>query len=189
MKKIILAISLLILSSPAQYASDFEAGGDFGIRTANDSQIRDTYRNGIFFFPYLAFNFWRGLFVGAGYEGGFSRKAIIGLYEESSSLKVSGIEFFIGYELKIKFFSPYLRIGYGSFAYKQTIDSPYVKEYKVDAKKSTLTLDGGIKLYPVKYLFLAAEVKYLPLKVKPYEEEVDLGGLRYGGRVGFTFNF
>lgn len=189
MKKVIFLLTFLILFPAGQYAFDLEAGAIFGSRTVNDSEIKNTYGNGTFFFPYLALNLWKGLFVGAGYEGGYSKEAKIGLYEESSTLKVIGIEFFIGYELKIKVISPFIKVGYGSFSYKQTIQSPYVKDYKVDDKKTTLTIDGGVKFYPVKNLFLAAEVKYVPLKVKPYEEEVDLGGLRYGGGIGFAFNF
>jgi len=36
----------------------------------------------------------------------------------------------------------------------------------------------GLKIYPVKYLFISGEFKYIPLEVKPFEEVVDLGGIR-----------
>ena len=38
-------------------------------------------------------------------------------------------------------------------------------------------------------LYLSGEVKYVPLKVKPFDEEVDLGGLRYLLGLGYAFKF
>jgi hypothetical protein len=56
----------------------------------------------------------------------------------------------------------------------------------VDGTKSTFSGSAGIKFYPIKTLFLVIEARYVPLKVKPLEEEVDLGGLRLEGGIGFT---
>lgn len=187
MKKIILVITFLILFPIRQYAADFDLGIFYGQRTVNDSDIKNIYGNGTVYFPYLAINVWKGIIIGGGYEGGYSRDGKIGLYNESTSLRVLGVEFFVGYQLRIKIVSPYIRIGYGSFSYKQTIDSPYVGDYKVDHKKSTVIISGGLKFYLIKNLFLAGEVKFVPLKVKPFEEEVDLGGMRYLAGIGFTF--
>ena len=50
-------------------------------------------------------------------------------------------------------------------------------------------MGGGLKFYPLENLFVAAEVRYIPLKVKPYEYEVDLGGIRYLAGLGFRFEF
>jgi len=108
------------------------------------------------------------------------------LYQESTTLKVNGFEAYVGLALRIKCFAPYFRVGYGSYSYKQTIDSPYLANFKVDGKKSTVTGSAGIKFYPIKNLFLAFEARYVPLKVKPLDEEVDLGGLRLEGGIGLT---
>jgi opacity protein-like surface antigen len=124
--------------------------------------------------------------LGAGYEGGYSKAGKIGIYQEPSTLKVNGFEVYIGYALKIGSFSPYIKIGCGSYSYKQTIDSPYLSDFRVDGNKSTFSGSGGIKFYPIKNIFLAIEVRYVPLKVKPLEEEVDLGGMRFLGGVGFS---
>ncbi len=188
MKKIFLGIFLLVLPA-GQYAFDLEVGITFGGRTVKDSEIKRVYGNGTVFFPYLALNVFEGLFIGAGYEGGYSRETKIGLYNEPTTLEVTGIEFFVGYEYKIKIISPYLKIGYGSYTYKQTIESRYVWAFPVDAKKSAISIGGGLKFFPFKYIFLAAEARYVPLKVKPYDKEVDLGGLRYSGGAGFRFIF
>jgi len=188
MKKILFVILLLVLPR-GQYAFDLEAGMTFGARTVSDPEIKSVYGSGRVFFPYLALNVFEGFFIGAGYEGGFSKEATIGLYNEPTTLKVSGLEFFIGYEHKIKIISPYLKIGYGSYTYKQTIESVPLMAFPVDGMKSAVSIGGGIKFFPFKYIFLAAEVKYIPLKVKPYDQEVDLGGLRYSVGAGFRFVF
>jgi hypothetical protein len=36
-------------------------------------------------------------------------------------------------------------------------------------------------------LFLAAEIKYVPLQVKPEDVEIDLGGWRLAAGIGCTF--
>jgi len=46
---------------------------------------------------------------------------------------------------------------------------------------------GGIKIDPVQWMFVVAEVKYGNLKVKPYDIEVNLGGMRLNGGMGFRF--
>jgi hypothetical protein len=40
----------------------------------------------------------------------------------------------------------------------------------------------------LKSLFLAAEIKCVPLKGKPLTDEVDLGGMRLAAGIGYTFN-
>jgi len=51
----------------------------------------------------------------------------------------------------------------------------------------TFSISGGIKFYPQKNVFLAVEFKYIPLKVQPYDVEVDLSGMRILGGIGFSF--
>jgi opacity protein-like surface antigen len=188
MKKTTIIIVFLILFPTVKYAIDFDIGIFYGLRTVNDPDIKNIYGNGTVYFPYLSINIWNGFTIGGGYEGGYSKEAEIGLYNESSILNVTGMEFFIGYQLKIKNISPYIKIGYGTFSYKQTVENPYVEDYKVDHKKTTMTIGGGLKFYPIKHLFIGGEIKFVPLKVNPYVEEVDLGGIRYLVCIGYTFN-
>ena len=189
MKKTILLILLFLVITANQYALDIDIGTFYGKRTVNDSEIRRVYGNGTVYFPYLTINLWKGIIIGGGYEGGYSKRGKIGLFGDSSSLSVTCTEFFIGYQFKTKWLSPYIKVGYDLFSYKQTIDSPYASGYKVDHKKGAASISGGIKLYPLRFFFLAGEIKYVPLKVKPFEENVDLGGLRYLIGAGFTFGF
>ena len=187
MKKTSVIIIILMISASVLQAADFSLGLFYGQRTVNDSDIKNIYGQGYIYFPYLYLNVWKGIIIGAGYEGGYSKRSTIGIFQEKTSLRVIGGEIFIGYQLKIRSLLPYFKIGWGYFAYKQTIESPYIEQY-VDHKKTTITISGGLSLFLLDNLYLGAEVKYVPLKVKPYEYEVDLGGVRYMAGVGFRFD-
>jgi hypothetical protein len=188
-KKAIISAAILTLWPAAQYALDLEVGMVYGRRMVADPKIRSVYGNGTVYDPFLAIRLWKGLAVGVGYEGGYSRTGKIGTYQEPTSLKVTGPEFFVRYELNLKFVSPFVKVGCGSYSYQQTIESPHIAGHVVDGTKSCPSFGGGLRFFPVKFLFLSAELKYVPLKVKPYEAEVDLGGLRYLVGAGFRFTF
>jgi len=189
MKRIMVALILAVSFASGLLAESssfhLEVGGFYGTRQVIDSDIKNVYGNGMIYFPFLAVT-WKGIIMGAGYEGGYSKSGKIGLYQEATTLKVNGFEVYVGYALRIKSLAPYFRVGYGSYSYKQTIDSPYLSDFKVDGTKSTFSGSAGIKFYPIKRLFLAVEARYVPLKVRPVAEEVDLGGLRLEGGIGFT---
>ena len=184
MKKTTLFPIMLALLTCGLWAVDLDLGLFFGTRSVKDDQIKEVYGNGTAYFPCASVNFWKGLFVGLGYEGGFDRDGKIGLYQEETSLKVTGIEFFAGYHFDLGKVSPYVKLGLGSYSYEQVVSG----QAKVDEKKSALTLAAGARFYPLKGLFLAAEIKCVPLKVKPMDIEVDLGGMRLAAGIGYTFN-
>ncbi len=184
MKKTILFIVLVGVLTWGLQAVDLDLGLFFGTRSVKDAQIREVYGNGTAYFPYVAVTFWKGIFAGLGYEGGYDRDGKIGLFQEDSNLKVSGLEFFAGYRFDLGKVSPYLKLGLGNYSYQQVVSG----KTTVDDKKSSLTLAAGAKFYPIKDLFLAAEIKCVPLKVKPIDTEVDLGGMRLAAGIGYTFN-
>jgi hypothetical protein len=188
MKRCALFLVLLAAMGSAVFpAIHVEAGALFGTRSVNDADIKAVYGNGTVFFPYAAVYLWEGLFVGAGYEGGYSKSGKIGIYEESTTLKVTGMEFFAGCQFSVGMVSPFLRAGYGSYSYKQVIDSPYHTGGGVDKTKGTVVLAGGLKLILSGNFFLAGEVRSVPLKVMLYEDEVDLGGTRFTAGMGLKF--
>jgi len=188
MKRTALGLILVAaLGGVARAVIQFEVGMLGGTRTVNSADIKTVYGNGMVYFPYLAVHVWKGLFVGAGYEGGYSRKRMIGIYEEPSTLRVGGFETFVGYEIKAGTVSPYVKVGFARYSYKQTIESPFVGDQVVDAKKWTPTFGGGLKISLSETFFLAGEIRLVPLKVKPYEDEVDLGGMRYTAGFGLKF--
>lgn len=188
MKRTALVLILLVaLGGVAMATIRFEVGALGGTRTVNSADIKAVYGNGMVYFPYLAVHVWKGLFFGAGYEGGYSRKGMIGIYEEPTTLRVAGFEAFVGYEIDAGSVSPYIKAGYARYSYKQTIESPFVGDQVVDANKWTPTFGGGLKIFLSRTFFIAGEIRFVPLKVKPFEDEVDLSGMRYTAGFGLKF--
>ena len=188
-KAAVLAILLAASAGPASAAVRVEAGVLAGTRTINSTAIKDVYGTGMIIYPYAAIHPWKGLFVGLGYEGGAARSGKIGLYEEPTTLKVTGFEVFAGYEIAVGMVTPYIKAGYASYSYKQVIDSPYlsVLKLKTESSKGTVALGGGLKVFMSGTFFLAGEFRFVPLMVKPLGTEVDLGGLRYTAGIGVRF--
>jgi hypothetical protein len=189
MKKATLTVIAIASLALSLAAVEIQPGFYFGARTVADSSIKATYGNGTVYFPCLSVKLWKGLLVGLGYEGGYNKDGKLGVYQEPATLKTSGVELFAGYEFRLGRFAPYLKLGYGRFSYSQAVESAYVGNIKVDETKSTMTVGGGLRYYPLGEtgVFLAGEFKYVPLKVKPYEDEVDLGGFRFLGGIGYSF--
>jgi hypothetical protein len=190
MKKSIAILAMIIVLPALAQAIDIFGGVQGGLRTVNDSQIKSVYGQGMCLFPYLAVNPWRGMIAGAGYELGYSKSGHIGIYQEDTTLKVSGLEVFAGYQYPVGFMTPYALVGLGSFSYKQTVASPAAQ--KVDTSAMTFFVALGAKASPLKGLpglFFNLEVKYVPLSVKPYDESVDLGGIRLTLGAGYSLSF
>lgn len=183
-----MTLAILAICPVSQYARHLEAGLFFGPRTVNDSRITDVYGHASVYYPYLAFGLWKGLAIGVGNEGGYSKQGKIGLYKEPTTLEMGGTEFFIRYEHPLAKVFPSIKIGYGPNSYKQIILSPHTGGRAVDHNKNALSFGVGVRIFPLKGLFLAAEAKYMSLKVKPFEEEVDLGGMRYMVGIGYRLN-
>lgn len=188
MKKIILTMALVSVFVVTGCAFELGLGFQYGLRTVADAKINDVYGSGAAFFPSLRGVVWKGLELGAGYEGGYKKDGLIGLYEEKTTLEVTGFELFAGYGLRTGILEPYARLGYGFYAYKQTIESEFAP-FKVDHKKSSPTLAAGLRIYPWGGAYLLLEAKYVPLKVKPIDVEVDLSGWRLALGIGYSFKF
>ncbi len=186
MKKAMMGTTLGLILVVAGHAMELGLGFQYGLRTVDDTKIKEVYGDGTSCFPSVRAVIWKGLEVGAGYEGGYRRDGLIGLYQEASTLEVNGFEVFAGYGFKVNILEPYARPGYGFYAYKQTIDSEFAP-FKVDHKKSAPTLGAGVRVRPLAGLVLSVEAKYVPLKVKPFDVEVDLGGWRLAVGAGYAF--
>jgi len=188
MRKTVLFAVLLSFASGAAFAGiRLEVGALLGSRTVQDAAIKEVYGNGTVFFPYAAVHAWKGLFLGAGYEGGYSKSGPIGIYGETARLKITGFEFFAGYEHAVGMLSPFLRAGYGSYSYRQSIESALHEGNIIDSSKGTIVIAGGLKMNLSGSLSLVGEAKYVPLKVQPLDSEVDLGGMRYSAGLGMKF--
>lgn len=183
------AWSLLVfigLLSSGLGAIEISAGAFFGPRTVTDDQVRNAFGNGTVYVPYAALNFWKGFVVGAGYEGGYSRTAKLGIYQESATLKITGYEIFLGYQLRIGKLCPYLKVGYGSFRYQESVDNPLLEKFAIDKTDMAMIYGGGVKFFPLKNLFIAGEAKFVQFSVRSDDRDVSLGGFRFLAGVGLA---
>ena len=186
LKKIFGLALFIILLPSIQYAVELDLYCLYGLRNVNNSDIKNVYGNGQVYYPALSVDLWRGITIGVGYEGGYSRDGHIGIYEEFTNLKIMGLEVSAGYQLALKKTALFVRAGYGLYSYKQYIDSPTLP-YRIDDKKGTIVFAGGLKNFLYRKAFLVTEIKYVPLKVKPVEDIVDLGGICCLGGIGIRF--
>jgi hypothetical protein len=188
MKKMAAWAAFMMLAAGAGRAAvRVEIGVLAGTRTVTSTAIKDVYGTGAVYYPYASIHPWKGLFAGAGYEAAAARTGTIGLYAEPTTLKISGFEIFAGYEAAFGMIVPYIKAGYAVYSYKQVIESRYVSDNQVDASKGTIVLGGGLKAFMSGTFFLAGEVRFVPLKVQPFDAQVDLGGLRYTAGIGVKF--
>lgn len=162
-------------------------GAWVGPQKINDPKIRAVYGETETVLPYLELVIVRGLTVGAGYEFGYDRTGRIGPYDYPTSLRMAGWNAFLGYEIRLESLALFARAGLGIYEYTQTIDNPYVTDMPVNARKTGGVFAAGLKYYPLDVFFIGFEARYVFLKVKPYDSEVDLGGWRFAGGAGFAF--
>lgn len=184
MKRVFVTLIAIIALTGFLAAANVEVGFMYGLRTMSDSAVKDAYGNGGVFYPYVDVKLVKGFTLGLGYEGGYSKDADIGQFQDASTLKVSGFELFAAYQFCLKKVQPYIKAGVGFYKYEQSVVG---FSDKVDDNKAGMVLAGGVKFYPSKGFFLSAEVKYVPLKVQPLDVEVDLGGLRLSAGIGYSF--
>jgi len=188
-KKTAAALLLVLLLGPASApALTVQLGVHLGTQIVNDAKVKEAYGSGFIHLPYLQVSVWRNLFLGVAYEGGFEKNALLGVYADPAVLTMKGLNLTLGYEFRAKGLAAYLKAGYGLYAYRQTIPtSPFSAAHPVDERRSTAVASAGVKFYPEKFFFIAAEAKYVPMKVRPYDISVDLGGWRLLAGLGLSF--
>lgn len=185
-KKLSLLFILIILSSSFSWTTELNLGFNLGYRELKDPDLEEVYGDGYVYKPYLRYFPHQIWGVEISYEGGYRREARVGLFQEESTLSVSGFQFCSLFRYRIKLWEPYFKLGVGYFSYQQDIESQFVRR-RVDHHEWTTVVGGGTKFKIYRMLSFMAEVEYIPLRVKPFEIEVDLGGLRY--LLGLSLNF
>jgi hypothetical protein len=183
------AAALLLVLGPALSALTIRVELTYGPRSIDDALLTATYHPGSVFTPSIEFSLAAGWFVGLGYETGPEMSGTLGLYKSAARFTLSGLEIYGGYEFRLQSLALFVRGGYGLYSYKQTVDYAYVQDYPIDGTGSAFLAAAGLKFYPWKFIFLSAEAKFVALKVKPYDQSVDLGGWRLLGGLGIAFDF
>jgi hypothetical protein len=184
LKKTWILIFSIVLLAQFNFAGEITLGINFGYRQLKDPDLKAVYGHGFVFNPYLDYFPLSNYGLELAYEGGYKKDAPIGLFREDSTLSISGFQLCGVLRYPIWNLIPYLKCGIGYFSYKQEIESEFTR-LKVDHHKWTTILGGGIHFNMYKGLFFTAEVKYIPLKVQPFEIPVDLGGWRLLAGIGF----
>jgi hypothetical protein len=189
MKKLFILISLVFISVQIGSAAWFTLGLNAGYRYLDDLALGEIYGDGYVYEPYIRYSFAGSYGLELSYEGGYKRSGPVGLFQEDSTLSVTGLQLsgIVGVPLlRIRNVSTYFKIGIAYYFYKQDIDSEFVRQ-QVDHNKWTTVIGGGMSLHLFRGLFLTAEVKSIPLKVKPFDINVDLGGMRILFGIGYQF--
>jgi hypothetical protein len=188
-KKMVFLVCLIFLSFQIGSAAWFSLGLNAGYRYLDDLALGEIYGDGYVYEPYIRYSFTGPLSLELAYEGGYKRNGPVGLFQEDSALSVSGLQL-TGMArvpiLRIRGVSTYFKIGIAYYFYKQDIDSEFIRR-QVDHGKWTSVIGGGMSLNLFRGLFLTAEVKSIPLRVRPFDINVNLGGIRILFGVGYQF--
>jgi len=185
LKKSKLVFIILIIFPQISLATDITLGFNLGYREIKDPDLKEIYGDGYVYKPnlkYFPHEMW-GLELS--YEGGYKKEALVGSFQEESTLNVSGVQLCGVFRFRAGFLEPYFKFGVAAFSYKQDIQSQYVRR-KVDHHQWTSVIGGGAQFKVSRMLFFIAELEYIPLIVKPFEKEVDLG--RFRGLLGIGLN-
>lgn len=181
-------ITLYLLVMPAG-AADFDLTFRAGYLQLTEPPVKSVYGGGFIINPSIAAGLSPYFSVKAGWEGGYQQDAEIGLYNESSTLylnawEISGIFRYPEWAP----FIPFIEAGLGSYGCLQEIDSDFIRK-KVDRHRISYFAAAGVSYVLGSRIFLLAEFKYVPLKVRPFDIEVDLTGYRMLAGIGYRFSF
>ena len=188
MSRILVVLILVALAAQSLQAARLGFGLRYGLRKVVDEAIKEVYGEGYVYNPYIRWVPHHFFAFEVAYEGGYNKEAPIGLFDENSTFSVNGFEVCLVLHYRIDRFDPYVRFGYANYHYKQEIDSKFVRQ-QVDHWKATSVIAGGLNIGLVQGLNAGFEVKYAPMKVQPFEVEVDLSGIRYLFSLSYEFDY
>ncbi len=187
-KKTAAALALILITSSAAY-SEIHLGFRAGRRTVFDDNIKQVYGDGMVYLPFVRLTSAQSpLGLEFAYEGGYSRTAPIGIFQENSTFSVSGLEASAILTHRIGILTPYLKLGIGYYTYKQDIDSEFVRK-NIGNSQQVILAGGGLDIQLPRGFYITSEFKYMPWKVISDNREINLGGYRFLAGIGYSFNF
>jgi hypothetical protein len=184
MKRAFLAGLFLLALGGVCRALTWEVGLLWGSRGLKNADLNAVFGTGTAFTPYAILRVLPGGSIGISYEAGFSRQAPVGLFNDLFRLQVSVAEVFYRQEWQAGAVTPYLKIGPGLAFYKITIDSPYLKAFNARGSDISFAIAAGAKVKLGARIFLSGEIKYGVLWLDPFDDKVDLGGVRAQAGIG-----
>ncbi len=178
MNKLTIGFLLFLFVAGSGRAAEINLGVNLGYRQVKDPYLSEVYGGGFVYDLFARYFPLERYGLELSYEGGYKKDAVIGLYQEDSTLTVRGIQLAGAFRYPVWKLVPYVKFGVGYFSYKQDIESEFVR-FKVDQNKWTTVVGLGLTLDISREIFLSTEVKYIPLEVQPFDIPVDLGGMRF----------
>lgn len=183
---IIIFLFLFMVRIIPAAGTDLELTLKYGSRQINDANIKEIYGNGYVFLPSVRVSVLPNFSIQAAYEGGYKKSGLVGLYQDESTLRISGLEISTILWYRFSSYKPYVQLGGGYYFYRQDVDNDFVR-FQVDHKKVGFILGGGVDIDLYKGLFLSLGIKYVQLEVQPFDVPVDLSGIRILGGIGWGF--
>ncbi len=187
-KKTAAALVLLLFTSSAAY-SKIHLGFRLGRRTVFDENIKQVYGDGTIYLPFVRLTSSQSpMGLELSYEGGYSRTAPIGIFQENSTLSVSGVEASAFVTRRFGMLTPYLKVGIGYYTYKQDIDSEFIRR-NIGNSQQVMLVGGGLDIQLFRGFYVTSEFKYVPFMIISDNRQVNLGGYRFLAGIGYSFNF
>jgi opacity protein-like surface antigen len=184
MKRTIPVILMMLLCAASLSAGQLQVGLLGGLRTVADSSFSDVYGSGLAITPFAAYEFSKGISLGAAWTLGYSKEKPVGVLLDPSEFRMSAIELFGKYRISAGKVDPYFKAGIAITSYSQKIPLAGVDFSKTAAG---LLLGAGVGLPLAGSVSLLREIDYTVLSVTPLETKVNLGGLRF--QVGASYSF
>jgi hypothetical protein len=179
-----IVLLLVFFVAGTSHAAEINLGANLGFRQLKDANLNSIYGNGFVYNLFVRYFPLEKYGIEFSYEGGYKKNALIGLYQEHSTLSVKEVQLAGVFRYPVWRLNPYFKFGVGYFSYQQDIESEFVL-FKVNHNKWTTVVGGGVTYTLFGGLFLSAEANYVPLEVQPFDIPVDLGGMRYLFGLGF----
>jgi hypothetical protein len=184
-RRFVLFFGLVLTAASAAEAMTVQAQLTYGSRKIRDDRIRSVFGEASVVGFSLQAHLGKHLFAGFGVEHAVRVNGVIGAYLNPAEFQLRGFDIFGGLEFGTKVVAGYARAGLGIYAYRLSVqNNPFTAAYPVDRIDLGGMAAAGFKIFPVSAIFLVGEAKYVALKVKPYEDRVDLSGLRLSAGVG-----
>jgi len=195
MKKLIVAMVILFMAVLSIYAQDTEEKKpcldttisltlSYGMRNFSEDLYKTVYEDAATTIGIdLGFRAWKSLEIFV-HTDILKKEGKMTFTEEETTLKITPLELGarflipVSKNCKLKLF-PYLGAGVGYYMIKE--EAPYED---VDEKKIGFFIEGGLRLYVIKSIFIDAKLKNVMVKS---ENDTSLGGFAYMGGIGFSF--
>jgi len=181
---IIIFMLILMVGMVPAAGIDLDLTFKYGNRQINDPYMKEIYGSGYVFLPAVRVSVFPNFSIEAAYEGGYKKSGLVGLYQDESTLRISGLEVSTIYWYRFSGFKPYVQLGAGYYFYRQDVDNEFVR-YQVDHKNIGFILGGGVDIDLYKGLFFSIGAKYVQLEVQPFDVDVDLSGILILAGIGW----